>query len=58
MKALFISILLLFAFFVFKQLDPLNLSFLNLVIIGANLVLLYLVFISLRELFFTSQRMN
>lgn len=58
MKALFISILLLLAFFIFKQLDPLSLSFLNVVIIGANLVLLYLVFISLRELFSTSKRMN
>jgi inner membrane protein involved in colicin E2 resistance len=58
MKALFISVLLLIAFFVFKQLDPLNLTFLNVAIIGTNVVLLYLVFISLKELFSSSKKIN
>lgn len=58
MKVLFISVLLLFAFFVFRLLDPLSLTFLNVVIIVTNVVLLYLVFISLRELFSTSKKIN
>ena len=58
MKALFISVLLLIAFFFFKQLDPLNLTFLNVAIIGTNVVLLYLVFISLKELFSSSKKIN
>jgi hypothetical protein len=58
MKVLYISVLLLIAFFVFYQLDPLSLTFLNVVIIGTNVVLLYLVFISLRELFSTSKKIN
>jgi uncharacterized membrane protein YbhN (UPF0104 family) len=41
MKALFILVLLLIAIFVFKQLDPLSLTFLNVAIIGTNVVLLY-----------------
>jgi inner membrane protein involved in colicin E2 resistance len=58
MKVLFISVLLLIAFFVFNQLDSLSLTFLNVVIIGTNVVLLYLVFNSLRELFSTSKKIN
>jgi inner membrane protein involved in colicin E2 resistance len=58
MKALFISVLLLIAFFVFKQLDPLSLTFLNVAIIGTNIVLLYLVFNSLKELFSYSKKIN
>jgi hypothetical protein len=58
MKVLFISVLLLIVFFVFKQIDPPSLTFLNISIISINVVLLYMIFMSLRELFATSRKFN
>lgn len=58
MKAFFITSLLLIVFFVFKQLDPLSLTFLNIFIISSNAILLYMIYKSLSELFATTRKFD